>query len=499
MVGHRPIVRGASFAGAMSAPVILRRTDSNFLNAILSGLKTADGRAALADTLADTRDSSGVLKLFQPVHQVFQVALLELCCDSLRNPRLDPVKIDSCGLVVRRISDTPGVMERWSKSGDQIAGWVPCADDDFEPDPARRRPRVTSGNAEIDRRLTLPASAYDPYSEAAVPLFPAPPEVCVAAGTTVLYGVVPVTSREKSEAAVNRPVDIATVQQLLPYFLTPGGSRTIPLANQTVSASDVSGNDAGASLLNNLRALSAEFDLFGQSAEGAAFLQALNRLSVSDALGNVISGLGDFLKRASATLVAGNAGSITMPAAWPPIDQPTGDAIATLAQTALQARVGAMMTGEGRFEDPARQYRLRAFARVKRPDGCPPILVWSSYSEPFTIASWYESSGQPPVRITLPSMGADFLKNLKPNVAFAMPEDLFNTMQRDAKKAVAGQATTPGNSSLGLMWLCSFNIPVITICAFIVLNIFLSLVDLFLNWMLFIKICIPIPVPKKNG
>lgn len=499
MVGHLTIVRGASFAGAMSAPVILRRTDSNFLNAILGGLKTVNGRAALADSIADTRDASGVLKLFQPVHQVFQVALVELCCDSFRNPRLDPLKIDSCGLVVRRVSDTPGVMERWSKAGDQIAGWVACADDDFEPDPARRRPRVTSGNAEIDRRLALPVSAYDPYSEAAVPLFPAPPEVCAAAGATVLYAVVPVTSREKSEAAAERPVDPATVRQLLPYFLTADGSRTVPLASQTVSATDVSGDAAGASLLNNLRALAAEFDLFGASAEGTAFRQGLNSLTVADAFGDPISGLGDFLKSASDVLVAGNGGSVTMPAAWPAVDQPTSDAIVTLAQAALQARVGAMMTGEGRFEDPARQYRLRAFARVKRPDGCPPALVWSAYSEPFTIAAWYESSGQPPVRITLPSMNSDFLKNLKPNVAFAMPEDLFNTMQRDSKKAVAGESTTPGSSSLGLMWLCSFNIPVITICAFIVLNIFLSLFDLFLHWMLFIKICIPIPVPKKNG
>jgi len=32
-----------------------------------------------------------------------------------------------------------------------------------------------------------------------------------------------------------------------------------------------------------------------------------------------------------------------------------------------------------------------------------------------------------------------------------------------------------------------------------VLNIFLSLFDIFLRWMLFIKICIPIPVKKEGG
>jgi hypothetical protein len=82
-----------------------------------------------------------------------------------------------------------------------------------------------------------------------------------------------------------------------------------------------------------------------------------------------------------------------------------------------------------------------------------------------------------------------------------MPEDLFNQMQRDPKNSVKGDSTSPGGISLGLMWLCSFNIPVITICAFIVLNIFLSLFDLFFSWMMFIKICIPIPfpTPKKSA
>jgi len=64
------------------------------------------------------------------------------------------------------------------------------------------------------------------------------------------------------------------------------------------------------------------------------------------------------------------------------------------------------------------------------------------------------------------------------------PQDLL-----DGKK--------PAASGLKLGWICSFNIPIITICAFIVLNIFLSLFDLFFRWMMFIKVCIPFP--KKGG
>jgi hypothetical protein len=50
--------------------------------------------------------------------------------------------------------------------------------------------------------------------------------------------------------------------------------------------------------------------------------------------------------------------------------------------------------------------------------------------------------------------------------------------------------------SLGIGWVCSFSIPIITICAFIALNIILGLLDIFLRWIPLVKICLP--VPKKN-
>jgi hypothetical protein len=46
---------------------------------------------------------------------------------------------------------------------------------------------------------------------------------------------------------------------------------------------------------------------------------------------------------------------------------------------------------------------------------------------------------------------------------------------------------------MGLTWICGFNIPAITICAFLVLNIFLTLFNLVFGWLFFIKICVPFP------
>src|SRR5690606_7894520 len=101
--------------------------------------------------------------------------------------------------------------------------------------------------------------------------------------------------------------------------------------------------------------------------------------------------------------------------------------------------------------------------------------------------------GAPPVTVPLPDpTDRAALKALKPNVSFAVPKGLMDFMQaNDAKKLIDGDGEK--GSGLAIDWICSFSIPIITLCAFIVLNIFLSLFDLIFRWLLFIKICLPIP------
>jgi hypothetical protein len=84
---------------------------------------------------------------------------------------------------------------------------------------------------------------------------------------------------------------------------------------------------------------------------------------------------------------------------------------------------------------------------------------------------------------------------MKPNVTFQVPDSLAALLRADPKKTLTDG---PSGTGIGIAWLCSFSIPIITICAFLVLGIFLSLFDLFFFWMAFIKICIPIPVPKSK-
>jgi hypothetical protein len=50
-----------------------------------------------------------------------------------------------------------------------------------------------------------------------------------------------------------------------------------------------------------------------------------------------------------------------------------------------------------------------------------------------------------------------------------------------------------GGNGQGLAWICSFSLPIITLCAFIVLHIFLILFNLIFFWLPFLKICLPLP------
>jgi hypothetical protein len=49
--------------------------------------------------------------------------------------------------------------------------------------------------------------------------------------------------------------------------------------------------------------------------------------------------------------------------------------------------------------------------------------------------------------------------------------------------------------SLGM--ICSFSLPIITLCAFIVLMLFIQLLNIVFWWLPFLKICLPIPVRSE--
>jgi hypothetical protein len=84
------------------------------------------------------------------------------------------------------------------------------------------------------------------------------------------------------------------------------------------------------------------------------------------------------------------------------------------------------------------------------------------------------------------------IDRLAPNVTFAVPKGLFNFLRANTPDDVLKGAAKKGSDE-DPSWLCGFNIPIITICAFILLNILLTILNLVFWWLPFIKICIPVP------
>jgi hypothetical protein len=533
------ILRGLTLANVISpGPAIVKRIDQDFIQSLLNQLAASDGLSKVAASRVNPALPGTVSRLYQPVHRVFNIALLEVACDQFGQPRLDPERIESAGLVIRRErKDTTlnqrSRMEAWVQSANVFRGWTQfdsSESEDLDPDPKLRKPERRMGHPWIDQLLS--ASTREPLQENETRLFLAPPEVCKAANKTILFGLIPVTSSEQTEIPdPNMPIfsdDVITKH--LPSYLRAGGPRSIPQAGQRLNyrAGDTTSadlkdtddtNDLGDFILM-LRQLSIEFEAFKEPLATNAVYQALNAIQLPfaqrDGSGRFIGSdllrpAGEFLKDALDILVnrrgqprtfadsASNAPTITMPERFPIVTPEQAAAIRGSVKTSMTRRLNEVAGRPGRFDDPGRQYRLRAFIRLKCEEGCPPVLVWSDYSEPFTIVPWYESSDAPPTQVALPEITPNFLKNLKPNVSFVVPESLFNMLNKNSPADLINGNAAQAGAQLALDWICSFNIPIITICAFIVLNIFLQLFDIVFHWLLFIKICLPFPKTSQGG
>jgi hypothetical protein len=552
MVAHHPVLlQSAMLPGDTSTEqLILERTDQEFIPAILDELARPGGTHHLLQTRAKTETQDKVLKLFQPVQRTFNVALFEVVCDVPGRPRFDPARIESAGLVVRRVrrdkQDMPRFdqLEGWCQDGKALKGWLPLStrdEMDRDPDEARR-PRLTAGHAEIDRRLALWRGVTERLSESVTPLFPAPPEVCRALGKTVLFGVVPVSSAEVSESAPDTTFALDEVRRRISPYFKALFAGAVPRAGESITVDDADDRRLKP-WINMLGQLKLEFDAFGESPESQGVLAALNEIMVPLARHPLFPFLGYYPqydafwpKRPAGELLREHAEllvmrspevkTVEMPPIWPRVSGLTANAIAVAVKRSIEARLATIIRPrQPRFDQRRRpdarprwglrksarampfphtgeMYRLRAFVRVRHHDNCPPHTVWSDYSQPFTIAAWYEGAGAPPVQVSLPDpTDRDFLESLRPNVTFAVPGALFKLLQNnDPKKLLTGSGSPEEPSEPG--WVCGFNIPIITICAFILLFIMIMLLNMIFWWLPFVKICFPIPrsmAPKASG
>jgi hypothetical protein len=479
-------------------------------------------------------------QLYQPVQRYVNVAMVHLNCDTLGTPPVDPKRILSAGMVVRRVyrtTDSEGnstdqfhMLSAWVKDSTGRFSWKLLSADaeDLDPDPTKR-PQLYSGQPDIDQKLAAVALS-SAFTESTTPAFAAPPATSAALHSTVVYGVIPSASSEVSDVLPPTPpkFDRKGFISSLPSILRskkyssnlsfPSGgaidyrwmsddflASEYPPAKSTSVPPTYTPSDSFTffhDFATALRMLSSVFNAFDpKSTQGAAILNILNRANVY--YSGAPTPLGTFYQNAYNTLLSTKtlpltpaSTSFTMPDSWESLgDKDEKDLIQAMVD-AITPIAQNQVAPLGRFQDSSRYYKLRMFFRLKPESGTCPTLVWSHYSIPFGIAPWHASGQRPHAPIQLPDPTSQFLAGAKPNCSFQVPGSLMGAMQGTTMSGL--MSGSGGGPSLGLGWLCSFNIPLITICAFFVLSIFLSLLNIVFFWLPFIKICIPFPAIQDD-
>ena len=418
---HHPIRVGAPrdivpplSPDAATPPALLQRSDEDFVASTIEDLRTADGRASLGTKLASARNAAQVLKLFQPLQRQFHLAVIEAWCDTAGTPRIDPARVDSAGLVLRRIRGTGSAqfLEAWVKSNGRLRGWVRVAQHTEQAPPlATHRLARRPVSPSIDRALARFALEREDalLDEHVVPLFMAPPDVCVDAKKTLFYGLVPTSSAEIADVPVDPAQALGTdfgpgSAAFTAHLVDPlrGQPMTFVLGGETVhpdwfEAAEMPGagkppalslsqwttiTTTGATGMKRfillLRQLASEFDAFGDTAEGRAVFTELETIrlplmlrGVETVPGTVTAGT--FLRSASRVLLEHDldADRPEMPVSWPALDGAARTRLANVLSRAVAKRFADTKRQPGRFDEPGARYVIRAFVRL-RPEGtCP--------------------------------------------------------------------------------------------------------------------------------
>jgi hypothetical protein len=190
-----------------------------------------------------------------------------------------------------------------------------------------------------------------------------------------------------------------------------------------------------------------------------------------------------------------------------PGPRPDGAALATAANAVALRFSAAKAVVTAR--DTARVQRLRydhdslyaiwCWVRVAGRDACePPQIIWTQRSEPFSIAEPTDVLGARPATIQLPDIGR-LIRDI-PRIAKAKARPFAGFAAPPNSGYITGEEAADTQRAWGIAWVCSFGIPVLTICAYILFSIIFSILIILPGffWMLLLKFCIPIPVPKKS-
>jgi hypothetical protein len=453
-----------------------------------------------------------VLKLYQPIHGHFYLVTAALVCrvPGFPDHEVQPAQQEKVSFVLRRLKqDSEGGELAWSTDPVNGKGWVDASSDALAPyeelhplapmnftvTDGRRR-RLFVGLVPTATRDTYPARGrVDPFptqTPSGAPLDTRRTEVnarIVGALATIGDAAQPT-----SEAAQFALLDFGDFLQ----SHLDASSRDL-----VFGTSEPDPNDSRHTLWSILNA-----DLNAQQTLRTAIQSAL-------AQADAITGESTAAPSFPATI----ASDLAAVARWlvPKGETPRGKTLADIVTNALAAELATTAT-EGQ---PAASIEVPKLAGVPAIDGednpprfqvrcvyqrpeCgplhPPLL--SAATESFAFAQFFDFDAPArPIRIPLPvDTSIKDLRKFRKNVSFVISEQLKNQMNQIGalKDVMDGKVEQADSSTLGFGMICSFSIPIITICALMVLMIFLQLLNIVFWWLPFFRLCFPIGLKAKS-
>ncbi len=142
-------------------------------------------------------------------------------------------------------------------------------------------------------------------------------------------------------------------------------------------------------------------------------------------------------------------------------------------------------------------YAVWCYARIAARDPCEAEqLLWTPGGEVFSLAEPSDILGMKPVAMQLPDL-KKLVRDI-PRIPKAKANP-FAAVNIPADSSVStGEEMADTARQWGIQMICSFGIPVFTICAWVLFSIILSILLIIpgFGWLLLLKFCLPVPVKK---
>ncbi|MCD9460625.1 hypothetical protein [Marinibactrum halimedae] len=130
-------------------------------------------------------------------------------------------------------------------------------------------------------------------------------------------------------------------------------------------------------------------------------------------------------------------------------------------------------------------------------DGGKEQIYWAereARSLAFRVAAPFDPEASRPSLIQMPSL-RDLKRGLAKGASFLTPGDTFDMVNSLNTKDGIGPDLVKDtqNAGLGLQWICSFSLPVVTLVAMILLMIMVMILNIVFFWLPWVRVCLPFP------